>query len=485
VLALTVFVGIYYSILLADGHLPWGTHGLVTRADGGLDLVFNSMARNLLHGRFDVDPAIVVQEGFRVRGTVVAYWGIAFALLRLPLALVPDGFTLDVTRLSLLVAACVALVTKLKTLRMVARQARTNPDGLIVWPLVLAIALSGPQIEFLKTSLYQEVCLWAGALAAIFVYLVLAGLLDGFSTRRLCGLALVAGLTLLSRVSAGIALYTAGGLLLSTIAFPGGGGWTGIVTRMGSRRVLIPLSILLGFAVTAGFVNYERWGNPMVFADYHLYIENFRHPDRLRRMAEYGLFNLDRLPLSLLYYLLPVWVFPDGSGNLFFAAPMARLFDFAQLPPSSFLLTDSLWMGFFALAIRGMVRRRPGSALQRMQIAAVAAGLSMACLLMLTAISMAFRYRIEFYPLLEFGAFLGLYEFLRHPTPPRPRHVHVWLWAGTAISIVMSHGVLVLYKLSEKPGLPLAQSGFWAFYGERLQALFLKLSPGLHGVMAP
>jgi len=146
-------------------------------------------------------------------------------------------------------------------------------------------------------------------------------------------------------------------------------------------------------------------------------------------------------------------------------------------------LTDALLVALAAYAIRSMIRLQPGSALQRAQIVAVAAGLSTGCILMLTAISMAFRYRIEFYPLLEFGAFLGVYWFLGHSTTPRPGpgYVRVWLWAGTIASIITSHCVLVIYKLSEKPGPSLAQSGFWAFYGERLQALFLKASLGFHG----
>jgi hypothetical protein len=403
----------------------------------------------------------------------------------LPLALVPGGFTNDVTRLSLLTAACVALVIKLKTLRLLAGQARCRPAGFILWPVALTIALAGPQIEFLKTSLYQEVCLWAGALGAIFVYLVFAGLLAGFTTRRLCGLAVAAGLALLSRVSTGIALYAASGLLLSTVAFSGGDGMKGLANRVFSLRLLMPLSILILFGGAAAFVNYQRWGHPLVFADYHLYIENFRHPDRLRRMAEFGLFNITRLPFGLLYYFFPIWVFRDHAGNLFFDAQMTRLFDFAQLPPGSFLLTDALLIGLFAHALRSMIRRQPGSAQQRTQIMAVAGGLSASCVLMLTAISMAFRYRIEFYPLLEFGAFLGLYSLFRHSTEPRPGSVATWLWAGAVTSIITSHCALVLYKLSEKPGLPLARTGFWDYYGERLQSLFVKASLALPGMLAP
>jgi len=471
---LLVLAYAYYAILLTDGHPTRGEHALVTRPDGGLNLVFNSMAQHLLQGRFDVDPAIVAQEGFLVNGTVVAYWGISFALLRLPLALLPDGFGLDVTHLSMWVAVCLALLIKLKTLRVIFKRALGQTTGALYWLLAATLALAGPQIEFLRVNVYQEVCLWAGVLGAAFVYLVIVGLLrEEFSTKRFCGLAVIAGIALLSRVSTGMALYAACSLLL-------------LVTYRGAPiRMLAPLSILIVFGCATAFVNYERWGNPLVFADYHVYIENLHHPDRLQRMANYGLFNITRIPLSLLYYVFPVWVVRNDAGDLFFNADYTRLFDFTELPPGTFLLTDTLLIGFFAYAVRSMILLTPGSALKRVQIAGTAAGLSVGGILMLTAISMAFRYRIEFYPLLEFGAFLGVYTFLRHSRQPPGRHA-VWLFgSGAIISIVGSHGVLLLYKLSGRAGVSLASAGFWDFYGERMHTLLLNLPDWLYGSVAP
>ena len=41
--------------------------------------------------------------------------------------------------------------------------------------LVLALLVGGAQIQFLMASLWQEATLWAAALAAAFVYLVVSG----------------------------------------------------------------------------------------------------------------------------------------------------------------------------------------------------------------------------------------------------------------------------------------------------------------------
>jgi len=432
------------------------------------------MAQHLLQGRFDVDPAIVADEGFRVNGSVVAYWGIFFALLRLPLALLPNGFGLDVTRLSMLLAVCLALVIKLETLRVVFYKAVGQPAGVMYWLLASTLALSGPQIEFLKGSVYQEVCLWAGVFGAAFVYLAVTGLLlKGFSTKRFCGLAAIAGLALLSRVSTGIELYAACLLLLL------------VTYARAITRVLPPLSILILFGCATGFVNDERWGNPLVFADYHVYIYNLYHPDRLQRMADFGLFNITRIPLSLLYYLLPVWVIRNHTADLLLSANYTRLFDFTELPPSSFLLTDALLVGFAAYALRSLILVPPASAIKRAQIAGIAAGLSVGGMLMLTAISMAFRYRIEFYPLLEFCAFLGLYSYLRVPRHATTQHIDWRLVAGAITSIVASHGVLLLYKLSGRSGASLQAAGFFAFYEERMHDLLMKLPDWLYGSVAP
>jgi hypothetical protein len=258
-----------------------------------------------------------------------------------------------------------------------------------------------------------------------------------------------------------------------------------VTYRRGVTRLLPPLSILVLFGCATAIVNYERWGNPLVFADYHVYIYSLQHPDRLQRMADYGLFNITRVPLSLLYYLLPVWVFRNDAGNLLLDADYTRLFDFTELPPSSFVMTDIVLIVFAAYAIRSMIVRNPGSALQKAQIAAIATGLSIGAILMLTAISLAFRYRIEFYPPLEFCAFLGVYAYLRYARQATPLQPDWRLGAGAMISIVASHFVLVLYKLSSRPGISLQSAGFWDFYGERVHNLFLTLPDWLFGSVAP
>ncbi|WP_294330715.1 hypothetical protein [uncultured Sphingomonas sp.] len=307
-----------------------------------LYLTFNSMLDHLLHGRFDVDPAIVGREGFAVGGRTVAYWGILPALLRLPFTLFPGWRTLDFTTGSCMVALGGMLATKLWTLRRI-RRAR---PGLPVWlgkAMAVVLVLAGAQTCFLRFSLYQEVCLWAALWAALFVAAAVHARLLGLGRGALLVMALAAGLAMLTRVSVGI------GLVETIRNRRDLRGW------IGTAALPMLLIALLG-AVTA-LVNFGRWGNPLTFADYHHYLYNAWYPDRLVRMAEQGLFNLHRVPFGLVYYFAPVWVLHGADGQLLLEATRHKWIDAAELPPSSFLLTDPLLLLLGAWAVRALQAR--------------------------------------------------------------------------------------------------------------------------------
>ena len=478
-------VVVYFQWLTAT---PFG-HELIGRPAGGqgLGLTFNSMLANLLQGRFDVDPATVGTEGFERDGLVYAYWGILFALLRAPLLLWPQGLGLDVTCLSCLVAVSLGAFVKVKTLRLVFRQApRSGAVDLLYWILLVTVLFAGPQIQFLKSSLYVEVCLWASTLGAAFVYCAIRGLLaERFSIALLSSMAAFAGLALMARVSMGVGLYAATALLLLSMLFlPLASGqrsgessmplpaWHALVRP----AILLPAAVLLSFAVLTGFVNFERWGDPLVFADYQAYIMNAEHPDRLPRTAEYGLFNLSRIPFGLVYFLMPVWVLLRNDGRLVLEEHQLRLIDSTELPPSSFLLTDALPAALLLFGIWSLARTGPWAAAQRARAALVGAGLGASCLLMLCAISMCHRYRLDFYPFIEYGAFVGLVFLLQRREPLSG----VLKWSAatmSALSIGASQLTLVMYKLSDYgPGVGWLDRGFAGYYWHQIVMAFPSLA---------
>jgi hypothetical protein len=437
------------------------------------DLTFNSMLEHLLHGQYDVDPNVVGAEGYLRDGRVYAYWGVFCALLRLPLALVPGGLQMDVTRFSCWVAVCIAAAAKLETLRLVRR---ASPPSLlretVYWALALTILFAGAQIEFLRSSLYEEVCLWAGALAAIFVYLAVRGLLaDVFTRSALCGMAALAGLALLTRVSVAIGLYAAMGLLLLSglrqeLSTRGGIGPAGRSFMAVSGDILWPGLVLLLFIVVTGWINFQRWGNPLTFVDLNLYLMNEQFPDRPARLAAYGAFNLTRIPFGLAYYLFPIWVLHRADGHLLFEEHQYRLLDAAELPPGSFFLTDPLLLLLTAYMAWSLLASRRNLGIDRARALAIGCGFIAPCVLMLTAISMNFRYRMEFYPIMEFGAFLGFLALCRSR---RPTAAPGWMSrisiALAVVGILGSTLSLFLYKMSEfGPAFGPLQVGVYNYY---------------------
>jgi hypothetical protein len=442
------FMVIWYGFWL------WISAGPVSHRPAD-NFTFNSMFAHLLHGQFDVDPQIIGNEGYRLNGHVYAYWGIWCALLRFPLWIL-RRMDVDMTVWSCLAAVCIAGMAKLRTVFLLRRYSPQSPTAKSATDLMLVyIVMGGSETSYLRAIIFQEVMFWAAAFAAIFVYFAIKGLLSrDFDLGTLCWMAFSAGLALLTRVSTGIGLILALGLLLLTLAVQSSpaapnrwlvlGQWKHILR---SRRTLIPLGILALCIAVTGAVNYFRWGNPMTFVDYRLYIGNHLWPDRIPRESMYGLFNVSRIPFGLLYYFFPIWTLRTTGGHFLFAQTQARLFDVIELPSSSFLLTDLLPLCFIAFLVIAVVRRRSGMLPPVSQWAALAAGLMAPCILMLTAIAMTHRYRMEFYPEIDFLAFLGLYSILNDEKMRAEfTRCRNWVSAALVVSAVASFTVLILYQ---------------------------------------
>jgi hypothetical protein len=458
--ALLAFMVLFYGVILSNARLHHPTWPV--------DRTFNSMLDHLAHGQFDVDPKIIGMEGSERNGHIYTYFGVTCALVRLPLLLF-HRLDLDVTRWSCFFAVCLAGMMKIRIVLFLRRYCGPAPTSEWAFGLMLAyIVLGGAEIGYLKASIFQEVLFWSVAFAAVFVYFAVKGLVTGqFTAVALSWMAIAAGFGLLTKVSTGMGLYAALGLLLLVLLVE--------EIRAGraffTRRFLIPVAILAVFLIAVGTINYNRWGNPATFGGSDLYLGNIEHPDRIPRVHLYGLFNLTRIPLGLSYYFLPIWALQGADGQLLFESTQTRLMDALELPPSSFLLTDmlpiafivflaiSLWAGRHRLArvLRTEWGIAPGEETQPtfrlfspVQGLALAAGLAVPCVLMLTFISMNYRYRLEFYPEMDLLAFLGLYAIISNPSLlARFNRCKRWMLAATIVSIVSAFATMALYKLSD------------------------------------
>jgi hypothetical protein len=366
------------------------------------------------------------------------------------LVLVPGFARTDITWWSCLVAAWLAVWFQMRAIALIWVTRSLPRQNWLAAALLISVVLGGQHIQFLRPSIYQEPINWAFAQAMAFIFLTTRGLITvrGFDRSTLCWMAVCAGAALLTRVSFGIGLYAALGLFL--------------VARGHYRTWPVPAGILLMFAMLTGIVNAGRWGNPFTFADFsHYNLSQDVYPDRLGRLAAYGAFNLARIWLGLDYYFLPIWIWVRSDGHVLFAETQATLMDAMELPPGSFFLTDPLLLVLAvigALSIRDRVRF------------ALLLGLCAPPVLMLCAISMAHRYRAEFYPLLFLAALLGLTAPARQATTTRL--FRTLIVSGTAIGIVASHAMAVLDARSPRgPG---------EFYLERYGVTGVYASPPIN-----
>jgi hypothetical protein len=235
---------------------------------------------------------------------------------------------------------------------------------------------------------------------------------------------------------------------------------TGVVQRFISGMVRpqswIPVAVLAIFIGISGLVNYFRWGNPLTFVNYDLYLNRDAWPNFASSLSTYGVFNLRRIPFGLIYYFFPIWVLHGSNGELLLASTQASMFGDIELPPSSFFLTDMIPFCFIVLS--GLALRKRGLAglwHSGRWAFAVAAGLLAPCVLMLSLPWMTYRYRIEFYPALDFLMLLGVYLSLMHETAlmksAATRRIFI---AALAISILSSVGSLMLHDISDEGALP-------------------------------
>ena len=394
-----------------------------------LGQAFGSMARHLLVGRFDVDPDAIGSEAFEVGDRIVSYFGIFCALLRLPLQLFAGPRDLDITHASSLIAICLGGWFQLRAL--LAMRDATAPGPRRDWltaALVVCILLGGQQIQFSRVSIYQEVVDWANALAMGFVMLAVRGLLHGFNSRTLTGMALFASLALLDRVSFGVGLYAAlGGVLL-------------VHWRLGPWPVLV----LAAGLVVVGIVNHGRWGNPLVFADFTRYaLSQDVTPERIGHIVTYGAFNWRRLGLGLSYYFVPIWMWIGQDGRMLFADTKIAMMDAMELPAGSFLLTDPFLITLSACGVvLGLRPRGEPAGL------ALLAGLAVPPVLMLLAISMAYRYRLEFYPFFVLSALLGFRALCHRSSRPFGSGVRASIIASVVVSVLASHAMAAIYAVS-------------------------------------
>jgi hypothetical protein len=412
--ALIALLAAYYLLLLSNGTMQIFAPEL-------LDKVFDNMLVHLLRGEFTIDRDAIDYEAITQDGQTYTYFAVFPAILRLLAMPFVDIAQADLARLSCLMAVVIFVVLQLRTLLIVHY---SIPAGSRVRSLftvmVAATVLSGPQLYILGSAwVYHEPILWAAVLAAAFNLVVMRTALrgDGFRTSELALLAALAGLALNTRAPIGVALYLGTVLLIGLAACsrhaPDWRQWrwplrgkvlvSAVSALARDPRISRPV-LMLGLLVVAdGIVNFGRWGNPFTFsgANYTYWIQ--RHPNVIVAVRDYGVFNLDRIGIAVLYY-------STGIPYILKSVPA-----FAgwlrgcviEAPPFTPLLTNPLTIflagvGLYRVWVSPDLQPR-NAAIFRIALIAHAS----AVVLILMFFTFTLRYRFDFAPFMTLAAFVG------------------------------------------------------------------------------
>jgi hypothetical protein len=177
---------------------------------------YDAQAISLLDGRLDVPPAAIGTEAFIVGGKTYGYFGIAPALLRLPLVIAFEGMDGRWSRLMMMIAAATNLFCAYHIVRAIRghRVVTTWREKLLDLMFILCAGIGSTNVFLVARSFtFHEAIMWAGTFALLFTCVTLKYLAR--PRRRLLALAgCCAFMSFLSRPTVGAGALLGLGVLL-------------------------------------------------------------------------------------------------------------------------------------------------------------------------------------------------------------------------------------------------------------------------------
>jgi hypothetical protein len=445
----TGFCAIWYLFLLGNGHLT-------VFAPEQMDRLFGDMARHLSRGEFTVDLDALGSESFTRDGKTYAYFGIFPAVLRLILSPFIDTFGGGLARLSCWVAMVLYVAILLATLAMVHRsvpaQSRSGP---LLAIMIAAIGLSGPEIYLLGSAwVFHEPLFWSAVAGAGFNFVLLRSVLAGRrpGTGDLAALAVLAGIALNTRASVGAGLCVAIGLLLIWSAWMDAGASgvrsAGTFAAACFRwRIVAPVLLLGFFVVVVCVVNFERWGNPLKFADFRYYDFARRQPWRMNVIVNQGELSPSRIWVSALYYATGIPYLLKNTVTV--GSYLKAHFDGLEAPPMSGLIVNPLIVILAGFGLHRLLHRPRLLSADATAILSLALfGHFVAVVLVCSAMYLAMRYRLDFAPFMTLAMFIGYPAVSERMT--HAGHRRGFLGGAVAIclfGVIASHYALVIHKV--------------------------------------
>ena len=405
-------------------------------APEGLSSYYDSQARALLDGRWNVACESIGVEALMVDGRCYGYFGPTPAILRIPLVLLfleQDG---NWGRLSLLAATLVSFWLVYRSVRLLLplrpAPGGRNPLRETAWATGFAAIsiVSTTQVFLISTPfMYHECIAWGAAFSYGSIYL-LARYLTGGSIRYLYGAWLVALMAVQTRTNVGLgALAPVFGvsLLLCSRQVPSLRRWVEPVVavcglgplKASFRWHYLSILVLAIFALASPFlVALGKWGGTSLLP-LSIHLGMIKDPVKLARIGG-SFFHPSNFLFYLRHYFTPFsmqaldvfpyfrlgpwdWGVKSGQGYLDQGEPFLSL----SITMPLFLMLATV--GVFATARRG-----PFAALRVPLLGVFLGGATI-----LLVASIAPRYSHDFWVFLVFAAAIGWAVLFNAPTPRR------------------------------------------------------------------
>lgn len=426
---------------------------------GMLEEFYDAQAQSLLAGRIDVPADCIGPEAFVHGGKSYGYFGPTPALLRIPLELLMPTMHGHWSRVSMLAASLLAMLSVLLFFRRLERhlglEGHRKLRGLLRATAIVSVALGSSNLFLCAESkVYQEAIIWGAALTLAQTVFLFCYLTEP-RTKWLTLACATAFLAFFARVSSGAGALLSLAIvdLVILLPFVRLREYWGAAKASGRPAAIAMSATLLASAVCWVGLNYAKFGVFLVSQPMQMNVQY--GPERLARIKG-DLASLDNLPLTAACYLWPgnirfgarfPWVYLTG-GELglekrFPKAHFDRAEAFASLPPSA----PGLLLAAICGTLLGFAPRRAELRVCRAPLAGAFAG----GLLMFTWGFISYRYLADTLPWLAVGSVIALTQI------PRLKSEHLRL-ATTGLALVLTaYGVWTNFAFA------IVQQRFYAY----------------------
>ncbi len=402
------------AMLVCAGFVTWGGWKFFVPED--FSGFYDAQALSMIDGRFDVPPAAIGSEAFIFHGKAYGYFGIAPALLRIPLVIVFEGMEGRWSRLMMMIGCAINLICAYRILRLVRGEAKVTGTTQRLWHALFVICAGiGSTNVFLagRSFTFHEAIMWGGAFSLLFAWTILKYLAEpGYWRLGLAGF--FAFMAFHSRPTAGA------GALLAMLVISAIMTWRALtrsqdaqsflglkaVAKPGRHALLAALMAAVTLLTYFG-VNYAKFqtfeGVPLRYYAWYNAV-----PMRMKITGGKQL-HLENIPTSIATYFgirglsfdrtFP-WVAPAHEATIVGSPAIDVVEDFSTFPISMPALSLLAVLGC-ALLLRGQTET-----IRRARLPALTLLLGGAVIL--ATVGITERYLHDFYPALILAAAIGV-----------------------------------------------------------------------------